>query len=183
MSVKKTPPRSDFVSGLIRDGYLAADFDQLPRPSSEEAMADEALSIRLLAGFDVDSGRTSFLKQNGPEERQAREALARLVRDKMKGFSGELLALAIDPRTLSPWQDMKPTRRIRFESPGRGKSSTLMRDKRVVDFIRSERRRSNDGKLEPCLSAAEEHFKLCRSRVHAIWKAHEDMLKAAASTK
>jgi hypothetical protein len=175
--------RSDFVNGLIRDGYLAADFDQRRERPDEGKMLDEALSIRLLAGFDVDSGQTTFLKNNSPEERRAREALARLVREKMKGFSGELLALAIDPRTPSPWKDMKPTRRVRFESPGRGKSSTLMRDKLVVDFIRSERRRSDDGKLEPCLKAAEVRFKIGRSRAHAIWKAYENMLKAAASTK
>src|ERR1700732_3822648 len=55
MTVKKAPPRSDFVKGLIRDGYLAEDFDlRIERPD-EAKMADEALSIRLLAGFDVNT--------------------------------------------------------------------------------------------------------------------------------
>ena len=157
-----------------------------PKRTDEEKMADGALSIRLLAGFDVDTEQTSFLKHNSHEEHLARRALARIVREKIKGFVGELLALAIDPRTPSPWNTpagpmMKPTRRIRFESPGRGKSSTLMRDKRIVDFIRKQRRNSADGKLEPCLKAAEEHFKLRRSRVHAIWNAHEKMIERAAS--
>jgi hypothetical protein len=177
MSVKKTAPRTDLVKGLIRDGYLAADFDRRSKRSDGEKMADEALSIGLLAGFDVDTGITKNLTRNSPEERKARAALARLIRDKMLGFSGELLAMAIDPRTPSTWPGMKPTRRIRFENPGR--ASTLMRDKHVVDFIRKQRFNGTANKLEPHLAAAEKRFGIKRSRVHAIWSAHEKMLKAA----
>lgn len=183
MSENKNASTDDLRAGLIRDGYLVEGFDRVVARSDDNAMADEALSIRLLAGYDVDSGCTSFLKHNSPEERKARAALARLVRDQMGGFSGELLALAIDSRTPSTWPDMKPTRRIHFKSPGRGKSSTLMRDKLVVDFIRKQRFNGTTDKLEPHLAAAEKHFGLKRSRIHAIWIAYEKMLKAAASTK
>lgn len=149
--------------------------------SDKDKMADEALSIRLLAGFDVDSGHTSFLKHNSFEERNARAALARVVRDQMRGFSGELLALAIDPRTASTWPNMKPARKIRFESPGRGKGSTLMRDKLIVDFIRRQRFNGTTDKIDPHLAAAEKHFGLKRSRVHQIWNAYEKMLKTASA--
>src|SRR4051812_20727744 len=110
MSNSKGISAEDFRAGLVRDGYLVEELDRVATRTDDRAMADEAQSIRLLAGYDVDTGRTSFLKRNGPDERKAREALARLVREKMSGFSGELLALAIDPRTPSPWPDMKPTR-------------------------------------------------------------------------
>jgi hypothetical protein len=104
MSVKKTAPRSDLVEGLIRGGYLAADFDRRPQRSNEEAMADEALSIRLLAGYDVDkSENVAFPSHFGMAERELRAALARTIRAQMTGHSAELLALAIDPFTPSTW--------------------------------------------------------------------------------
>lgn len=183
MSEPKKPATDDLRAGLIRDGYLVEGFDRVAARSNDQAMADEALSIRLLAGYDVDTGRTSFLKRNGPEERKAREALARLVREKMSGFSGELLALAIDPRTPSTWPDMKPTRRVQFVSPGRGKSSTLMRDKLVVDFIRRLRARETQPNIpmDSYIQAAQTEFGLGRSRVNAIWSAHEKLLQAASA--
>jgi hypothetical protein len=187
MSENKNGRTDDLRASLIRDGYLVDGFDRVAARANDQAMADEALSIRLLAGYDVDSGRTSFLKHNGPEERNARAALARLVRDRMGGFSGELLALAIDSRSPSIWPDMKPTRRIEFKSPGRGKNSTLMRDKLVVDFIRRLRFRSkepHDQKFYIMSAVAEferRGIKIGKSRVHAIWSAYEKMLEGAST--
>jgi hypothetical protein len=99
------------------------------------------------------------------------------------GFSGELLALAIDPRTPSTWPDMKPTRRIQFVSPGRGKNSTLMRDKLVVDFIRKLRFKETEPNipLDSYILAAQKKFGLGRSRVHAIWRAYEKILEDASA--
>ncbi|WP_426608638.1 hypothetical protein [Bradyrhizobium sp. McL0616] len=150
----------------------------MPR-SDKEKMADEALCIQLLAGFDVDTGRSISLAHNSAAERIAREALARIVREKMSGFSGELLALAIDPRTPSTWPVMRPARKVRFEKPGR--PSTLMRDKLIVDFIR--RMRFNATKkhdMKFFLNAAADKFGIKYSRVHEIWSVYEKLLEAAS---
>jgi hypothetical protein len=139
--------------------------------TDDEKIADDLLCMRLLAGFCEDkSGRvtTSYLKHNSYAERQARAALARRVRESMRGFTGELLALAIDPRTPSEYPGMKPTRRVRFESPARGKGSTWARDLLVVHFIRAELRKSP--KEHAAIAAASAHFQIGESRVHAIWK-------------
>jgi hypothetical protein len=117
---------------------------------------------------------TRYLKHNSPEEREARAALARRVRDSMSGFSGELLALAIDPLTPSSIPGMKPTRRVRFESPARGKSSTWARDSLVVDFIR--RRRFDGWKQEAAIAAAMKQFGMKRSAVQAAWAQHQKLV-------
>jgi hypothetical protein len=148
--------------------------------SDDEKIADEKLCMRLLAGFCEDEkGRvvTSYLKPNSYEEQQARAALARVVRDSMRGFVGELLALAIDPRTPSATPGMWPTRRIRFESPARGRASTWARDLLIVHFIREELRKSPTGKEEAALAAASAHFGIRRSRAHAIWKTWKRLVK------
>jgi hypothetical protein len=149
-----------------------------------ERMADEAWSIALLAGWDVNSGKQISLKHNSTDERTARAALARIIREKMNGFSGELLALAIDPQTKSSWPDMKPARKIKFEKPGR--PSTLMRDKLVVDYIRRLRFNSTEPHdMKFFLMQAAEKFGpgLGYSSVHAIWSAHEKRLEVARSKK
>jgi len=84
--------------------------------TDDERMADEALSIQLLAGFDVDTGKRISFAHYSTDERKARAALARIIREKVNGFSGELLALAIDPQTKSTWLDMRPARKIKLKS-------------------------------------------------------------------
>jgi hypothetical protein len=131
----------------------------MPR-SDAEKIADEELSLQLLAGFRMgENGKpiTGFLKHNSSQESKARAALARLVRDHMPGNSGELLALAIDPRTPSKDRMMKPTRRVRFESPARGRSSTWARALFVVDHIRQRTSMFNtEDKEDAALKSAEE---------------------------
>jgi hypothetical protein len=151
--------------------------------TDDEKMADEALSIALLAGWHVDSGKQINLTHNSADELKARAALARIIREKMNGFSGELLALAIDPQTESTWPDMRPARKIKFEKPGR--PSTLMRDKLVVDYIRRLRFNNtepNDMKFY-LMQAAEKFGGLSYSSVHAIWNAHEKLIEEARSKK
>lgn len=156
----------------------------MPR-SDAEIIADEALCMKLLAGYHRDGARdqVSYLKQNSYEERCAREALGRMVRDGMRGFVGELLALAIDPRMPSRIPGMKPTRRIRFESPSRGKPSTWARDLLVVDLIRRTRFNSDSGKLEAAITTAVERFGISRSAVQAIWARHEKLLGRRKASK
>jgi hypothetical protein len=139
-------------------------------PDREEKIAAEILIMKLLGGYDVNTEGveiTRYLTHNSPEEREARVALAREVRSCMRGFAGELLALAIDPSTPSTWPDMRPTRKVRFESPSRGKASTLLRDKAVVHFITQQLRESP--KLEAAVAAAGAHYELRRSQVRKIW--------------
>jgi hypothetical protein len=149
-----------------------------------EKIADEALSIQLLAGFDADSGKQISLKHNSAAEKKARAALARIIREQMNGFSGELLALAIDPQTESSWPGMKPARKIKFEKQGR--QSALMRDKLIVDYIRRLRSASTEPHdMKFFLMQAAEKFGpgLGYNSVHAIWSAHEKRIEAARSKK
>ncbi len=140
----------------------------------DEKSADELLAIRLLAGCQFEGDglvTTSYLKHNSHEERQARAALARMVRASMRGFSGELLALAIDPRTPSKIPGMRPTRKIKFESPTRGNSAKWGRDLMVVDFIKAQLRESRSPpKFEAAIVAAMEHYQISRRQVRDIWK-------------
>src|SRR5665213_1622650 len=111
---------------------------------AKQSEADAVLIMQLLAGREVRAGKVNirYLPRNGPEERRARSALAREVRRHMKGFSGELLALAIDPRTPTAIPGMRPTRKILFIGAAQGKESKWARDLRVVHFIRGELRKT-----------------------------------------
>jgi hypothetical protein len=143
-----------------------------PDPERERKISDEKLCLRLLAGYSVDDGKLGFPRSGSAEEWAARAALARCIRDHMKGFTAELLALAIDPRTPSPPPMVtRPIRFIRFDKP-RGKPPTMMRDLLVIDFIRRERKEG--GKEDAALQAAEVKFRLGKSRTHAIWVGYKE---------
>jgi hypothetical protein len=140
---------------------------------------DETLALRLLAGFARDGrgqATTQYLKSNSRDERLACAALARIVRDHVPGFPGELLALALDPHTASRIPGMKATRRVRFESPARGKPSTWARDLLVIDCIRTELFRSKTGKLEAAIKAAMDHFTISRATAQSIWRRYEKLV-------
>jgi hypothetical protein len=142
----------------------------------DSKMADEELSLQLLAGLHTSANGKpiiNYLPHNSPEEKLARAALARIVRDHMSGFSGELLALAIDPRTKSKMVSMKPTRHIRFQSPAQGRPSTWARDLLVIGHIRRELFHSRTGKEDAALKSAEDHFGLSPAAVKKIWRRHK----------
>jgi hypothetical protein len=146
----------------------------MPR-TDDEKMTDEVASIRLLAAYDVETSKNvPSPKHFSKEEKELRAALARSIRDQMNGYAGELLALAIDPFTKSSWPHMRPTTKVKFMRQGR--PSTLMIEKRVVDFIRKLRFNSEQERDQKFyITAAMDRFGLEYSRVHAIWSAYETM--------
>src|ERR1700722_11857397 len=156
-----------------------------PEQSKIEA---ELLMLRLLAGFHVDKNGhevTSYLKPNSYGERLARAALATEVRSKMPGIVGDLLALAIDPRTASPIPGRRPTRFVRFESPSRGKSSTWARDQAVFHLIqRYAWKHRGEFKIEALLQEVMSQFpEIGRSRAHQLWKQYDSQLRLGPSAK
>jgi hypothetical protein len=151
---------------------LATDPDQ----ERERKMADEALALHLLAGFQDGTPAIQYPKPNSSDEQIARAALARIVRDHVPGFSGELLALAIDPHTPSKTPGMVPTRRIRFESPARGQPSTWARDLLVIGAIRDALFHSSSGKEDAACKVAEDQFGLSPPAVKKIWRRYKRLV-------
>jgi hypothetical protein len=147
-----------------------------PDPERERKVADETLALQLLADYP------SHIEPDSAEEVIARAALARCVRDGMRGFAGELLALAIDPDTPPAIPGAKPIRRVRFETPGR-RASTWARDMVIGQFIAAERAASRSGKLDAAVKAACDKYGLGRSTVQAIWGRREELLGRRESGK
>ena len=144
-------------------------------------VAEELLILRLLAGFDDTNPQIpSFIDANSPDERRAREVLARQVREgRLGGFVKELLALAIDPWTESTHPGMRPLRKVEFKSATPGPAPTWARDLLIIDFMRRFRRETPAGKssnLEAAIKAAEDHFGISRSQAHAIWQRREQLI-------
>ena len=168
------------LAGEVHGSVLA---DRALKDSDDDAkMRDEMLMLRLLAGLHVDKrGReiTRYLKSNSPEERQARAVLAREVRSKIPGIVGDLLALAIDPRTPSRVPGKRPTRYVRFESPHRGRPSTWARDQAVLYFIQKYAYGyRGEFKTEALLQEITSQFPgIGRSRAHQLWKQYEAQMQ------
>jgi hypothetical protein len=141
------------------------------QPNRDPAEQEELLLLRLLAGFDDDNpSEPRFLDQDSPDEKIARAALAKQIREgRLGGFAKELLALAIDPWTKTTWPGMRPTRKIKFTNATPGPPSTWARDLLIVHFIRQQLR-DNGGKDDAALKAAETKFKLGKSQTHAVWQ-------------
>jgi len=174
----------DALAQLRREGYLPSEEQGPHVRSDEQKKADEAASIRLLSGYDVDkSDNFTFPDHFSDEEKELRAALARTVRDQMKGHSGELLALAIDPFTPSKLPNMRPTRKVKFF--WQGQQSTLFLEQQIIAFIRKKRSRETkrDVPIDSYVKDAEEEFGLRRSRIFEIWKAYENLMAAKASGK
>lgn len=149
--------------------------------SDDDKAADTILAIRLLASYDVNTTRAK-VSRGGQQEKRERAALARLVRDSMKGFPGELLALAIDPQTPSNIPGMYPTCKISFNNRSTGKWSTWARDLAVLDCIRAFRWASpRRPKLEAAYAEACAQFNIKPKTAQAIWLRHQKMIKGNTS--
>jgi hypothetical protein len=153
--------------------------------SQDDKIADHEAIMTLLAGTPrTQNGRTAirYPEHNSPEEKRGRAALAREVSEKIPGYVGQLLALAIDPRAPTKIPGMKATRHIHFKSPARGHGSTWHRDLGIVAFIREYKkehtwRPTPSSAMRPpkwasVVAAAADHFGLKRSSVEKIWTDH-----------
>jgi hypothetical protein len=167
--------------------WIRVDLDHIPEENRK--IADAALAMQLLAGYPPDGPLAigpvaiKYPAKNSAEERRGREALARIVRDQMRGFVGELLALSIDPRTPSAIPGMTPTRRTQFETPGR--PSQWARDLMIVDFIRRERFHftGRRWKQEAAVQGAADKFNVSRSAVQAAWTRYEKLVGRRKASK
>ena len=178
-----TRGRRDIRDVARERGFLLLGTD--PDPERERKIADEELSIELLAGMTTGPDRqavTCYPEKNGRRECEGRKALARIIRDHVPGFAGELLALAIDPSTPSKVPGMTPTRHIQFESRAQGKQSQWARDMLVVHTIRHALFHSTSGKEDAACAEAEKAFGLSAAAVKKIWRRHKHMM-AEESTK
>jgi len=145
-------------------------------PERDRKMADEEAALRLFTG-DPDTNYR-YPQKGSPEELHCRRALARIVRDHMPGFSGEFLALAIDPDTKSRFIGTTPTRKIQFESVNRGNRSMWRRNVRIAEFIRMQLAECDQH--EAAYAAAAEKFNISRSTAQSIWQWRVDALQDAA---
>lgn len=73
------------------------------------------------------------------DEKAARAALARRIRDQMPvSLTRELLALAIDPDTKSVLPNVVPTRKVKFENPSSGHPPTWRRDAEIKHLMATQ---------------------------------------------
>jgi hypothetical protein len=136
---------------------------------------DQQLVIHLLCGRIVRSKgqvpRTVYLKDGSPEEREARQALARMLRTTLPLDLGVrfLLADMTDP------DREEASRRIRFENRRKGKPSNAAAEKEVAEFIWSKIQAGE--KTESAIKSVMEEFGLRRSRALEIWSHWQPILK------
>jgi hypothetical protein len=150
-----------------------------------EKIADEEFALRLLAGY-TGTGKIDYKLSNN-QEKQARAALARLIRDQMAGLAAEHLALAIDPDTPSKFPLIWPTCKIKFEGRTKGKRSTWAREIIIANFVlerlwakrplpkgHGTRPRSV---LDMAIDETCEKFGIERSRAYEIWNQYKNPMK------
>lgn len=127
---------------------------------------DQELIVTLLCGNAMhdDSDPPQYLAEGSAEEKEARRALARMLRTSLpldQGVRG-ILADLIDP------DRDELNRRIRFEHRRKGKPSNAAAEKKAAEFIWAQRRAGV--KMKSVITAAMKQFGLKEKRVLAIWK-------------
>jgi hypothetical protein len=136
---------------------------------------DHQLIRDLLAGRVVRDRRGSlqlqYLKEGSTEEKEARHALARMLRSSRPLDLGVrcLIAVMIDPDC------DEADRRIRFKHKRRGQRSNALAEKEVAEFIWSQRQAGRQVKV--AVDDARKKFGLEQSRVKAIWGLWGPILK------
>jgi hypothetical protein len=134
---------------------------------------DHQLIRDLLGGRVVRDRRGSlqlqYLKEGSTEEKEARHALARMLRGSRPLDPGlrYLIAAMIDPDEVG--------RRIRFGNRRKGRPSNALAEKEVAEFIWSQRRAGIQMKV--AVDDARKKFGLKESRINAIWGLWEPILK------
>lgn len=111
-----------------------------------------------------------YLKKDGAEEKEARRALAKVLRTAETldwGFR-DLLAELINPRRDTP-------RRIVFENHGAGNKSKTDIDRQVAELLWLKGR--TRGQMEAAITEAKKEFGLVRSRIMAIWRVWKPILE------
>lgn len=176
-----------------------------PDPDRARKASDDELARELLAGkVSKHGGVVTYIKP-GSQEEKARAALARRIRDLTpRGFTFELLALAIDPETKSDFIEMVPTRKIKFENPKTGNRSQWQRDLLIADFIRRQLPKEaikkvdrakvagkkgkkltkiiesrGRGILEAAYAAACEKYGISRATVQEVWARYRKAMNSA----
>jgi hypothetical protein len=97
--------------------------------------ADKAKDDELCRQFLADS----FLVLSAQEEREARAALARRIRDQMPvSITRELLALAVDPDAAPSIPGMVPTRKFLFENAAKGQPSEWRRHSHIRYLMKKQ---------------------------------------------
>lgn len=140
-------------------------------------MTDDAKRIaELLIGRVIRDGRglprTEYLKEGSAEEKEARRALAKLLRNPGRQLdTGLRWALA---ELVDPDEDCNP-RRIRFVRRRKGKPSKVLADREIAEFIWSQRRAGE--KTRNIIPEATKKFGLKKSRVLAIWERWQPILR------
>ena len=132
------------------------------------------LIVALLCGRPVVNkrglSRITYLKDGSAEEKDARRALARMLRTSLPLNAGLRFTLG---NLIDPDQELVE-RRIRFEYRHKGKPSNWLAEKEIAEFIWA---RVQDGRLtKPVFNQTQEMSGLERSRIRDIWRRWKPIL-------
>jgi hypothetical protein len=158
------------MTDLVGEVYESA----LNHPDAKwpaDRMADHELALELLAGLQRD-GEVAYPASGSDREMALRAALAREVRREMRGFVGELLALAIDPALVPQTPTTRRTKHVVFRNPARGgKASVWARDLLIIEHLKRLLR--DEDKKTAAYKLTAEHFGCSERSIRDVWDAHQ----------
>jgi hypothetical protein len=136
---------------------------------------DEERTIALICGREAKDKHglptRIYLKEGSPEELEARQALARMLRSSRPLDLGLrcILADMIDPECDAA------ERTIRIKNRCEGKRTNPLAEKTVAEYMVAMLH-EGDGKLEYAIAKATEKFGLKRTRLLKIWQVWKPIL-------